>query len=1254
MASTTKNKQTSAEKHISKKYQKLTDREHVLHNSDTYIGSIEQVQEEQYVMAKSEAESGDICDYDHIVKETITFIPGLYKLFDEAIVNCRDHVVRCQQKINDGDESVRPVSYIKVSFGENDSITVENDGNGIDVVQHPEHQLWVPEMIFGHLRTGTNYDKSEKKIVGGKNGFGVKLIFIWSSYGYVETVDHIRGLKYKQDFTNNLETIGKPKITKVKSNKPYTKITFIPDYKRMNIEGLSSEFKRLLIRRAYDIAAITDKRVKVKVNERQLVVKDFQSYVNCYIGDKQATKRVYESPNERWEYCVSMSKNDCYEQVSFVNGIATYKGGKHVDYITYQLVRKIGEYIKQKKKVDVKPNVIREQLSVFMRCDIVNPAFSSQSKDYLDTPITKFGSSCQVSDAFAEKVAKMGVMDIACSMTEIKEKKANKRTDGVKTSNITGIPKLNDANLAGTKKSSECILILCEGDSAKAGIISGLSTKDRDTIGVYPLRGKLKNIRGVKAKDIGDNAEINDIKKIVGLKANARFTSLEQINKELRYGKIIFMTDQDLDGSHIKGLCINMFDVAWNDLLKHGVIGFMNTPILKATKGSGKNAQSLAFYNDGEYDLWKKQQGAEEVKKWEIKYYKGLGTSTKKEFQEYFKHKKIIFFTHSGEACENSLDMVFNKKKANERKEWLENYDREKYLDTSKMNIHYSEFINGEMIHFSKYDCERSIPNVMDGLKTSQRKIIFSCFLKKLFSKESKVAQLCAYVAEMSCYHHGEQSLAEAIISMAQDFVGSNNVNLLLPNGQFGTRICGGKDAASPRYIFTLLNEITSKIFRQEDNPVLEYLDDDGTPVEPLYYVPIIPMILVNGATGIGTGFSTDVLPHNPKDLIASLREVISTLKNDEQTPYDCGHEDVQIMMPQINTIMEKYKTQFKQSNSDVLPYFKGFTGNVCWLDDETHDRILIKGNYEILSEKELRITELPIGLWTEKYKAHIEKLIEDGKNIKKSVNPAKASKSGTAKKSTKNTKHDLIIKEYLDMSTDSTIDFTIRLSSGNLYDIEKEQGQHKNTNGIHKLFNLSTTSHLTNMNLFNEKEQLRKYEDYYDIVHGYIPTRLRYYILRKNYQQQHLEEELDVISNKVKYIKLTLSGEIDLRRKKKEEITKLLEKHQLQQKEGSYNYLIKMPMDSVSEENVEKLLNLHAIKTRELDEIKKTSIYDLWERELDELSTFLDKNNPLLNVAKSENNISTIQTNSHHQTKDTANKVTKRKIKIKTSKNSS
>ena len=210
------------------------------------------------------------------------------------------------------------------------------------------------------------------------------------------------------------------------------------------------------------------------------------------------------------------------------------------------------------------------------------------------------------------------------------------------------------------------------------------------------------------------------------------------------------------------------------------------------------------------------------MKGWKIKYYKGLGTSTGKEFREYFENKKIVGFEHNGKKSDDSIDMVFNKKRADDRKDWLEKYDRKSYLNTSDSKVSYEDFIDKELIHFSKYDCDRSIPNVMDGLKISLRKILYSGFKKNL-TTEIKVAQFSGYVSEHSGYHHGEASLNAAIVGMAQNFVGSNNINLFMPNGQFGTRLQGGKDSASERYIFTCLNKITRTLFPSADDNILQY-----------------------------------------------------------------------------------------------------------------------------------------------------------------------------------------------------------------------------------------------------------------------------------------------------------------------------------------------------------------------------------------------------------------------------------------------
>jgi DNA topoisomerase-2 len=1136
---------------LTTKYQKMTDMEHILKKPDTYIGSIQLTECTEYTTtattattATTDAATTTDASAVSIQLKTFSHIPALYKLVDEGLVNMRDHVVRQAQAIKDGKTDALPVTSIEVDVDiATGTITMTNDGNGIDIAQHPEHKLWIPEMIFGHLRTSTNYDEDKKeKIVGGKNGFGFKLVLIWSVWGSVETVDHVRGLKYVQEFKNNLTEICPPKISKCSLKKPYTRISFRPDYARLGVSGLTTDMTALFMKRVYDIAAVTDRSIRVKYNGAPVPVKDFKQYLNLYI--QPDVKRAYEAPSERWEYAVCLTSTDEFAHVSFVNGICTSKGGKHVEYIMGQILRKLAAYIKTKKKVDVKPATIKEQLTLFLRCDIENPAFSSQTKDELTTTIAIFGSTCTVSDEFVEKVAKMGVMDAACALTEVKEAKAAKKTDGAKTRTIRGIPKLIDANFAGTEKSGQCIIIFCEGDSAKAGIVSGLSKDDRNIIGVYPVKGKFMNVRGEAVKRIAENAEIADIKRILGLENGRDYTSMDDVSKRLRYGKVLFMTDQDLDGSHIKGLGINLFQSEWPSLTRiQGFIGFMNTPILKARKG----AQERIFYNEGEFESWKSASvGAGiDISSWNVKYYKGLGTSTAREFREYFEHKKVVDFEYTGEPSDNSIDLVFNKKRADDRKEWLSTYNRSDHLDTSNPRVTYEDFMTREMKHFSVYDNQRSIANGMDGLKISLRKILFAAFKKGGLKTEIKVAQFSGYVSEHSGYHHGEASLNAAIVGMAQNFVGSNNINLFEPNGQFGTRCQAGKDSASERYIFTQLNSITRLLFRSEDDAILEYLDDDGQLVEPTFYAPIVPMVLINGTKGIGTGFSTDIMCHNPLQVIDYIRNVLAGVDPAERVR--------------------------------IEPYYRGFAGAITRVSTSGPSKYLIRGVHGVYPEKkQVRVTELPIGFWTDDFKKYLETLIEAG-----------------------------TIKEYTDMSTDTVVDFTITFpASTDLNDAAfSSVVDYGCCTGLEKMLKLYSTETTSNMHLFDSRDQLRKYSSVEEIANDYYATRLALYEKRKAHQIACLSSELGVLSNKARYIQEVLDGSIDLRRKRGDEVVSMLkEKGYHDQDQDQYKYLLKLPMDSVSDENVDRLVKERDHKKIQHETLNKTSPENLWLSDLDEL----------------------------------------------------
>ena len=1161
----------SSNSELAQKYQRKTDKQHVLDNPGMYIGSTEQTDAHLWVFSTSPSAYSKVGGEDveggkEICSKKITYIPALYKLFDEIIVNARDHVVRM---IHLDSPDKKLVTSIEVVIDqETGSISVSNDGNGVDVVQHPVEKIWIPELIFANLRSSTNYDKTEKKVVGGSNGVGSKAVFIWSKYAKIETVDHHRGLKYEQTFHNNLEKIDAPVVTKSKA-KPYTRVTFIPDYVRFGIAGLTSDMMALLKKRVYDIGAVTDhsaKKIKIDYNGVTVPVKNFQTYVDLYLGSKTETPRIYESGSERWEYAVALSPTGEFANVSFVNGICTYKGGKHVDYIMGQLTRKISEYIEKKKKVKVNANTIKEQLILFLRCDIENPTFDSQTKDCLNTLVSKFGSECTVSDSFVEKVAKMGVMDMACQLTETKEAgKSKKKMDGSKTKSVRGIPNLVDANFAGTEQSSKCILILAEGLSAMAGIVSGLKSEDRNVIGIYPLKGKVLNVRGATRDVLEKNRELTDLIKILGLEIGKNYSDLGEIQKKLRYGKIMIMTDQDLDGSHIKGLCINLFHSMWPSLYKiPGFISFMNTPILRATKGR----EVRVFYNEGEYKKWLLDFGTEgtgegkgegkAVKGWTLKYFKGLGTSTATEFKEYFANKKIVDFSYGGSSSDDIVDMVFNKKRAEDRKGWLENYDKTTFLDTNQPRVSYEHFFHQEMVHFSVYDNERSIPNLVDGLKTSLRKILF-CAFKRRLTTEIKVAQFSGYVSENSAYHHGEASLNGAIVNMAQNFVGSNNVNLLVPSGQFGTRLKGGEDSASERYIFTYLEPVTRSLFLQDDDAVLNYLNDDGTLVEPEYYVPILPFVLMNGSSGIGTGFSSSIPPYHPLDLLKYIRTKLA------MSSPSSG--------PSISSSELGLESPCKKNDSaivDFVPYYEGFTGTVSKIAE---NKFGIKGKYESAGEDKIRITELPIGTWTLNYISFLEELVD-----------------GTTDKDGK--KIPGVLKDIVNLSTEIRIDITVVFPKGKLAEYSPE--------ALEKLLKLTTTVSTTNMHLFDADLKLHKYESVEEIIDAFYYVRLEMYKKRKAQQIDALQLLLMELGNRAKFIQGMLDGAIDLRRKKNDEVDVLLTSLGFRKMDDSFGYLRRMAADSVTEENVAKIMGEKAEMESKLKTLIATSFTKMWSNDLD------------------------------------------------------
>ena len=886
------------------KYERISAREHILLRPDTYVGSV-----------ATDTSSYWIRDGERFKLSELSVSPALVKIFDEVLVNAIDQYSMHPKK----------VSKIEIVTGK-DFVHVRNYGVSIPIKKHETEKgadgkpIWIPELIFGHLLTSSNYNDEEQRVTGGRNGYGAKLANVFSSKFHIDISD---GKKvYWQDWTDNMSKVQPPTVaTSADKISPYVSVTFYPDWKRFGGPG---EFIKLVEKRAWD-AAMWCSKAQVYLNKELLKVPSLEEYARMHIGDVPIAKMHTgeKSDGTSLDIIVAHSTSGGFQQCSWVNGISTTKGGSHVDKVVKALI----DAIAADKRVTVKPAQIKAALFVFVRAVVINPTFSSQTKAECTS---KIPDSIDLKPKFVKDVLATGVLDDLLALGLAKVDKELKKTDGAKKSRITGIPKLDDANWAGTHKSHDCTLIITEGDSAKALAIAGLSVVGRNAFGVFPLRGKPRNVRDATVKQVTENEEFSNLKKILGLQHGKVYNSV----RELRYGRLMIMTDADLDGSHIKGLVLNMFHVYWPKLIELGFIVSMVTPVIKAGR--------VWYFTEEEFRA--AQEAGRIVSSGNVKYYKGLGTSTSAEAKEYFQKIDQLTVAFGADPTMNeSMTLAFSKAQADDRKGWLTNH-----MAAPPAGIPYghikalpvTDFVHRDLANFSAEDIKRSIPHVVDGLKPSQRKVIYAC-LKKNLTSDMKVAQLAGYIAEQTAYHHGEASLQGTIVNLAQNFMGANNLNLLEPSGQFGTRLAGGKDAASSRYIFTRLSPQTRKIFDPADNSVLKYAMDDGQQVEPEFYAPIVPMILVNGAEGIGTGFSCYVPPY-----------------------------DIEIVKHNIQCALDQV------AMAPMVPHFKGFKGKVTKTKDHTW---VLEGVVQAEGGSRWHVTELPPGKWIQDFKEHLDYLVEKG-----------------------------------------------------------------------------------------------------------------------------------------------------------------------------------------------------------------------------------------------------------------------------------
>lgn len=1137
-------------------YEKKDPISHILERPDMYCGSTRLREMEEYVFRN-----------DLVQKSTITASPAIVRIFIELTSNVLDNFARSR-------ESGREMKKIEISWDKTTGETVVfNDGEFIPIDLHEKEKCYNHTLIFGHLLTGSNYDdkNDSRRDVSGRNGLGAKLTNVFSKQFSVEGLDPTNGKTFKQMWSNNMRTASEPEIKNTKLKRAFTRIVYVPDFSRFDLEGYTDDILDVYRKIVVDVAMIT--KIPVVLNGTPIKVSTLKQYAVFFrkpdlpveeptlksdeLYLKTANADIYLTPNQ--------SIRPEFECISFANSIFTKNNGSHTTKWIEALFRPIVDKMNKPKKPQITISDVKKFFRLFIVATVDRPEFDSQTKSCLESPVLE----ADIDEKSIKKILKWPVIKEIQESIKMREFAILKKVEA-KIRGFTKVEGHKKANLSGTKRSLECSLILVEGLSAttyaSTGISKGVFGKTGpDYFGILGLRGKVLNVRNATPASVAKNEVMKSIIQCIGLRIDKDtgmgIDYLQDENfKTLRYGKVILICDADQDGIHITGLIQNFFHTLFPSLLKRNFLVYMGTLVVRVF-----GSPDVLFYDEYEYqDYVRKLQEKNpnvDIKK---KYYKGLGSSNEEDIEETFGMKMANFV--EDDKTDESMILAFHKKYANQRKDWMQNFDRNNTVfnwvrnEPEVKNISYTDFIDKEFIKYSIRNCARSIPNLMDGLKEGHRKILYVMFKRNLkyTGRTIKVAQLGGSVSEKTNYHHGEQNLYETIIGMAQAFVGSNNIPLLFRDGAFGSREAGGEDAASARYIWTKLDVLTRLIFRPEDDLLLKYIEEDGDSIEPEYYIPIVPMVLVNGATGIGTGWSTSIPCYNPIDLIESVK------------------------------IWLEYDGKVLQSSGgisllpDLTPWYRGHTGIMEKKDDGKYVSHGIHRGESMTAK--IKITELPVGLWTKNYIDYLDQLQEEKK-----------------------------IKSYVQQCTPKTIDFTI---------VPVENIDLKLTS------NISTN----NMVLFDSSFRLRRYRNTDEIIDEFCTVRFEWYRKRKQYMLNDLENRIKNLGNKKRFLEEIRDGKLQLftvsngkkQSRKRADLEKELETRgydkeskdetgedlddETEKKEvtskGDYSYLLKLQISNITAEKIDKLERDILSNIQSRDELKSTTEKQLWIRDLDELKT--------------------------------------------------
>lgn len=1113
----------------------LDDREHLLLRPDTLCGSTKSIDHpgHHYVRTDDNALT--------VTQKTLVFAPAIKNLFQEILTNALDRQFR--------DDKMKKIEvWVDCeAAGGLGWVRVKNDGQGLPVVHDEARGAWKPTIAFSHFRSGSNFDDSAgPRWTAGRNGYGCKATNVFSLFFAVETADPATGLLFSQTFSNNMLTIGAPLVRPYKLKKGYTDVSFRLDLARLGAPdaSMTPDVRDMICNTTVDATACLSRKVSLALNGKTLGINSLRHF-----GLMFSPHVAVDTVNIMWEVCVAAAPEG---SLGFVNSLQCSEG-THINFAYTRLNAALEEHMRTKYKkpaLTLSPAMVRHHIFLIVKLLVDSPEFSSQTKEKLTTPVSRFADDVKAwkpTPAFIKQLGLTGIIDQLFQDVSSRELSVARRAMVTTTSSSSSTRRLviadkYDAATNVTKSKSNCSLLLTEGDSARALAVAGLAVVGRANFGIYALKGKPLNVRNASLDAISKNKEVTTLLNILGLTIGKTYTSMDALN----YKKLVIFSDQDPDGAHIGGLIFNIIHALFPSvlLLDPCFVQRFPTPLVRVTE---KNQVVRSFYAAAPFNTWWTSLEPRVAKRYTVKYFKGLGTSTSSLAREYFAEYTRSIVDIVWEPASNDLmTQMFQNDNASSRRALLvSHFTPGNFVDYSQRRVSLSDFIHKEVLPYSNYSNERNLPSVIDGLKPVQRKALFT-LLDKNIVNDVKVAQVAAEVAAKTMYHHGEQSLVEAVIGMAQDHVGVSNINVFRPEGQFGSRLDPPSVHSAARYIFTGLDPIARALFVKDDDPVLQYKEEEGQSIEPHVFVPVIPTVLVNGAFGIGTGWSTSVACYNPADLIERCRSIA--------------------------------RGDLLRPSSTLTPWYSGFRGTIEYLPEKNTFRT--RGTMVISPEgTSIHITELPVGVWTHPFVQNLEEKWMVGSTV-----PTKRKRAGD----------EGFIVSIEKRWTDSNVDMVLHCNPETVIEMGEEL--------LWTVLGMQTEIRTTNMHLYTHEGTLKHFETTEEIIEDFARVRLSVYLKRRANMISNIQHELEIVTNKSRFINMIIAKTLDLSVGDDDFLVNTLTEAGFKSENGGFGYLLDMSLRSMTTSHVSRLETKLASLTEELERVKAFTPQTMWLHDLDGL----------------------------------------------------